>query len=409
MKKILSLLAFVAILLIGVPVFAQSEPIHVKIGPTSSSIALSTDGSLMKNGSSVGSSFNATASNVSESDIFSSSAGYISIGGKPYRGSVRFIISGNQLKSVNIVDVDDYIRDVLPKEIGTTTPIEALKVQAVVSRSFAYANWNKFAKYGYNLDDSSASQAYAGMSVESPMTDRAVAETKGQILYYKGEVANTIFHATSGGETEAIEDVWGGNPSPYLKALKDPYSLNTRHATWEATLSSADIRRAFPSVGQPTSLEVSERSSTGRIKSMAVVGTSGREVVTGNQFRMKLGPIKVKSANFGTEVRARVAERPLTVITSTGIRPYAKDRIISAAGIRAGSADSVIRANGLESASAQTATYNDVMPIRDSITLKGTGYGHGVGLSQYGAIEMAKAGKDYKAILSFYYPGTELR
>lgn len=409
MKKILSLLAFVAILLIGVPVFAQSEPIHVKIGPTSSSIALSTDGSLMKNGSPVGSSFTATASNVSDADVFSSTAGYISIGGKPYRGSVRFIISGNQLKSVNIVDVDDYIRGVLPKEIGTTTPIEALKVQAVVSRSFAYANWNKFAKYGYNLDDSSASQAYAGMSVESPMTDRAVAETKGQILYYQGEVANTIFHATSGGETEAIEDVWGGNPSPYLKALKDPYSLNTRHATWEATLSSADIRRAFPAVGQPTSLEVSERSSTGRIKSMAVVGTSGREVVTGNQFRMKLGSIKVKSANFGTEARASIAERPLTVITSTGIRPYAKDRIISATGIRAGSTDSVIRANGLESASAQTATYNDVMPIRGSITLKGTGYGHGVGLSQYGAIEMAKAGKDYKAILSFYYPGTELR
>ena len=409
MKKILSLLAFVAVLVMGAPVFAQSEPIHVKVGPTSSSIALSTDGSLMKNGSPVGSSFNATASNVSESDVFSSTAGYISIGGKPYRGSVRFVKSGDQLKSVNIVDVDDYIRGVLPKEIGTTTPIEALKVQAVVSRSFAYANWNKFAKYGYNLDDSSASQAYAGMSVESPMTDRAVAETKGQILYYKGEVANTIFHATSGGETEAIEDVWGGNPSPYLKALKDPYSLNTRHATWEATLSSADICRAFPAVGQPTSLEVSERSSTGRIKSMAVVGTSGREVVTGNQFRLKLGSIKVKSANFGTEARARAAERPLTVITSTGIRPYAKDRIISATGIRAGSADSVIRANGLESASAQTATYNDVMPIRGSITLKGTGYGHGVGLSQYGAIEMAKAGKDYKAILSFYYPGTELR
>ena len=409
MKKILSLLAFFAVLVMGAPVFAQSEPIHVKVGPTSSRITLSTDGSLMKNGSPVGSSFTATASNVSDADVFSSTAGYISIGGKPYRGSVRFVKSGGQLKSVNIVDVDDYIRGVLPKEIGTTTPIEALKVQAVVSRSFAYANWNKFAKYGYNLDDSSASQAYAGMSVESPMTDRAVAETKGQILYYQGEVANTIFHATSGGETEAIEDVWGGNPSPYLKALKDPYSLNTRHATWEATLSSADIRRAFPAVGQPTSLEVSERSSTGRIKSMAVVGTSGREVVTGNQFRMKLGSIKVKSANFGTEARASIAERPLTVITSTGIRPYAKDRIISAAGIRAGSADSVIRANGLESASAQTATYNDVMPIRGSITLKGTGYGHGVGLSQYGAIEMAKAGKDYKAILSFYYPGTELR
>lgn len=400
MKKILSLLAFFAVLVMGAPVFAQSEPIHVKVGPTSSRITLSTDGSLMKNGSPVGSSFTATASNVSDADVFSSTAGYISIGGKPYRGSVRFVKSGGQLKSVNIVDVDDYIRGVLPKEIGTTTPIEALKVQAVVSRSFAYANWNKFAKYGYNLDDSSASQAYAGMSVESPMTDRAVAETKGQILYYQGEVANTIFHATSGGETEAIEDVWGGNPSPYLKALKDPYSLNTRHATWEATLSSADIRRAFPAVGQPTSLEVSERSSTGRIKSMAVVGTSGREVVTGNQFRMKLGSIKVKSANFGTEARASIAERPLTVITSTGIRPYAKDRIISAAGIRA---------NGLESASAQTATYNDVMPIRGSITLKGTGYGHGVGLSQYGAIEMAKAGKDYKAILSFYYPGTELR
>ncbi len=409
MKKIVSLLAFVAILVLGAPVFAQSEPIHVKVGPTSSSITLSTEGSLMKNGSPVGSSFNATASNVSESDVFSSSAGYIAIGGKPYRGSVRFIISGNQLTSVNIVDVDDYIRGVLPKEIGTTTPMEALKVQAVVSRSFAYANWNKFAKYGYNLDDSSASQAYAGMSVESSMTDRAVAETKGQILYYKGEVANTIFNATSGGETEAIEEVWGGNPSPYLIALKDPYSLNTRHATWQATLASADICKAFPSVGQPTALEVLERSSTGRIKSMAVVGTSGREVMTGNQFRMKMGSIKVKSTNFGTEASAHPVQATMAVMTATGIRPYANDRIISAGGIRTGSVDAVIRAQGIEKANTQKATYNDTMPIGDAITLKGTGYGHGVGLSQYGAIEMAKAGKDYKAILSFYYPGTELR
>ena len=409
MRKILCLLAFITILVMGAPASAQSEPIHVKVGPTSSSITLSTDGNLMKNGSPIGSRFNATPSNVTEADVFSSTAGYIVIGKKPYRGSVRFVKSGSQLKSVNIVDVDDYIRGVLPKEIGTTTPMEALKVQAVVSRSFAYANWNKFAKYGYNLDDSSASQAYAGMSVESPMTDRAVAETKGQVLYYKGDVANTIFHATSGGETEAIEEVWGGYTSPYLKALKDPYSLNTRHATWEATLSSGDIRRAFPSVGEPTLLEVLERSSTGRIKSMAVVGTSGREIVTGNQFRMKLGSIKVKSANFGTEGSARPSERPLTVITSTGIRPYANDRIISAAGIRMGSTDAVIRATGMDSASAQKATYNDRMPIQGSITLKGTGYGHGVGLSQYGAIEMAKAGKNYKAILSFYYPGTELR
>ena len=409
MKKRLSLLVLLASIFISLPVFAAQGPIHVKVGPTASSITLSSDGGIMRNGAPVGNNFVATTSNVTESDIFSSTLGYINIGGKPYRGNVRFVRSGSALKSVNIVDVDDYIRGVLPKEIGTTTPIEALKTQAVVSRSFAYANWNKFEKYGYNLDDSSASQAYAGMSVESPMTDRAVAETRGQILYYKGDVANTIFHATSGGETEAIEEVWGGNPCPYLIAKKDPQSVNTRNATWTATLSSGDIQRAFSSVGRPTALEVLERSSTGRIKSMAVVGTAGREVVTGNQFRMRLGWMKIKSANFGTDQFSRPAEKPLTVVTSKGIKPYANDKIISAKGIRTGNTDSIIRANGLSKAVGRVSTFNDSMPISESITLNGIGYGHGVGLSQYGAINMAKSGMDYRQILSFYYPGTELR
>lgn len=409
MKKLLGLLVLIASFFISLPTFAAQGPIHVKVGPTASSITLSSDGGIMRNGSLVGNNFVATASNVSESDVFSSSLGYVNIGGKPYRGQVRFVKSGSALKSVNIVDVDDYIRGVLPKEIGTTTPIEALKTQAVISRSFAYANWNKFEKYGYNLDDSSASQAYAGMSVESPMTDRAVAETRGQILYYKGDVANTIFHATSGGETEAIEDVWGGNPYPYLIAIKDPQSVNTRHATWTAILSSGDIQRAFPSVGRPTALEVLERSSTGRIKSMAVVGTAGREVVTGNQFRMKLGSIKIKSANFGTNKIARTSEKPLTVMTSKGVKPYANERIITAKGIRTGNADSIIRANGQSKAVGQVSSFSDVMPISGSITLNGIGYGHGVGLSQYGAINMAKSGMNYRQILSFYYPGTELR
>ncbi|MDY3119196.1 MAG: SpoIID/LytB domain-containing protein [Peptoniphilus sp.] len=409
MKKYLSLLLVALFFFFHLPVYASLGPIHVKVGSTASTIPLSSDGGLLQNGNPIGNSFLATVQNVSEDDIFSSTQGYVRIGGKPYRGSVRFIKAGGQLHSVNIVDVEDYIRGVLPKEIGTSTPIEALKAQAVISRSFAYANWNKFQKYGYNLDDSTASQVYAGMSVESAMTDRAVYETKGQVLYYQGNVANTIFHATSGGETEAIEDVWGGNPLPYLKAIKDPYSLNTRNATWTATLSASEISKAFPSVGRPTFLQVLARSSTGRITSMAVVGTTGREMVTGNQFRMKLGSIKIKSTNFGTELPGESIAKPTMVMTANGVKPYANQNRITASGIKEASSIAILRGNGKRDRKEPSVYDKEIMTIADTITLNGRGYGHGVGLSQYGAIEMAKSGMDYRAILAFYYPGTDLK
>ena len=92
-----------------------------------------------------------------------------------------------------------------------------------------------------------------------------------------------------------------------------------------------------------------------------------------------------------------------------GVKPYANEKIISAKGIRTGNADSIIHANGMSKAVGQVSSFSDVMPISGSITLNGIGYGHGVGLSQYGAINMAKSGMNYRQILSFYYPGTELK
>ncbi|MDD7363354.1 MAG: SpoIID/LytB domain-containing protein [Peptoniphilus sp.] len=412
MKKWLSAILMSCILLVSQGVYASGEPIHVKIGPTSSSVQLKSDGGVLKNGASVGSAVDVTASRVSEGDVFSSPNGFLVVNGKPYRGSVRFQKRGSSLETINIVDVDDYIRGVLPKEIGTSTHIEALKTQAIVSRSFAYFNWNKFAKQGYNLDDTTASQAYAGMSVESKNTDRAVFETRGELLYYKGSVANTIFHATSGGRTESIEDVWGGNPVPYLKSMPDPYSIETNHSTWKATFKKSDFSRRFPEIGTPKAIRVIDRTQGGRIKTLELVGTSGSKKMTGNQFRMQMGPVTLKSTDFDTSPIDRpTGEEQPAVITASGTVPLGNQSIISSTGIVPFIRSTILTASGVKPFAGEkaAASASDYMVLGDSTTFYGRGYGHGVGLSQYGAINMAESGMGYKDILMFYFPGTYIQ
>ena len=135
MRKILGLLMAVCLLAFGhvIHVQAAGEPIHVKIGPNRSAVTLSSPSGIYKNGQFLGNSTTLSAGNVVGSDEFSSPIGYLNVHGKNYRGSIRFIPMGSSLATVNIVDVEDYVKGIIPKEIGASTTMEALKVQAVMS------------------------------------------------------------------------------------------------------------------------------------------------------------------------------------------------------------------------------------------------------------------------------------
>lgn len=412
MRKYLVYILAICFLLFGYVEngFASGESIHVKIGPNRSSVTLASPKGVYKNGRYLGNSARLTKSNVSESDEFSSPAGFLTVQGKDYRGSIRFIPKGSSLGTVNIVDVEDYVKGIIPKEIGASTTMEALKVQVVISRSFAYANWNKFEKQGYNLDDTSASQAYAGMSVETKNTNQAVDDTRGEVLYFGDEVANTIFHATSGGVTESIEDVWGGNGVPYLKSMADPYSVKTNHSQWKATYKKAELNRIFPEIGDMRGIRVLERSSSGRIKRLAVEGSRGTKEMTGNQFRMRMGSIKLKSTQFQTSpLESEPQVMAVTAITANGTAPVTQQHAITSDGLVAVEGQNILTADGIRSVETQNQSMDSYMTISGDTTFYGRGYGHGVGLSQYGAINMAENGMGYREILAYYYPGTHIQ
>ena len=266
-----------------------------------------------------------------------------------YRGYLYFKNIDSKLNVINHVELEDYLKGVIPKEILSKSPIEALKSQAICSRSFAIRNINKYIKKGYNLDDTQNSQVYGGKSAETKFTNEAVELTKSMILSYNGEVANAIFGASSGGKTANASEVWGGKNVDYLRVIDDPYSTDY---TWKLTISKGDISKNFASsginLGDIYLIRVKEYDSSGRVSKVDVVGTNGSREITGNKFRTIVGTMKLKSTLF-------------TFVD-----------------------------NG------------------SSFEFQGSGFGHGVGMSQDGAVVMAKQGFSCEDILKFYFPGVEI-
>ena len=129
--------------------------------------------------------------------------GTVLIGNSEYRGSARFLHNDSGLTVMNYLDLEDYLKGVVPGEMPSSWPTEALKAQAVCARNYAVTNWNKFQKYGFNLDDTTQSQVYLGVKGEKPETNRAIEETKHIFLTYHGEPATTFFYSSSGGHTES--------------------------------------------------------------------------------------------------------------------------------------------------------------------------------------------------------------
>lgn len=258
-----------------------------------------------------------------------------------YGGAISFRVNNKKLDIVNRVDMDEYLKGVLPKEMSPSFPMESLKAQALCSRSFAINNYNKFIKNGYNLDDTTRSQVYYGKDVEEKTTNKAVEETIGQVIKYDGKVAETIFCASSGGYTVASSEAWGGNSVPYLISKEDPYSVHP----WKYELKNSDLKKLNLSDVFSVSLDY---NNSNRVNNLTFSTSKGDVKIKATDFRQKIGNTIIKSTLF------------------------------------------------------------DVNVIGNKVFVSGKGYGHGVGMSQYGAVEMAKKGSNYKDIIEFYFPGTNI-
>lgn len=357
------------------------------------------------------------SSAVSEGSVFEiKNASY----GKEYRGELKISRDGgSRIAAVNVIDLEAYLRGVVSKEMpptwGNYGGMEALKAQVVAARTYALYHRSLQRHSGYHICDNQHCQVYGGKNAESPNTDLAVSETRGEILTYNGTVIEPVYHATNGGFTEEARNVWV-NSFPYFLSEPDPYDdpdnplgLNNMvihtYATWEAEVPCQKASALFSSRGGPVErLVIGSSFPSGRVNELIIQGTGGKTVsLFKEQIRTVLGLEKIKSQLF--TVSEKPEPRVWIASSSNGITK--KESFAELEGKWA------IGRTGLKS-----MLLGDRFPVLGSggssyvpyaaFIFKGRGFGHGIGMSQNGAYNRSRQGHGYKDILSFYYPGTEI-
>jgi stage II sporulation protein D len=283
--------------------------------------------------------------------------GVVWIGNNWYRGRVYVVPTGKGLTAVNYVDLEQYLFSVLGSEMSARWPLEALKAQAVAARSYALHE-RQYASNGvFDLGNTQGWQVYQGISKEAVSTQQAVLSTSGQVLTHNGNIINAVFHSSAGGCTENVEDVWT-RPLPYLRSVQNRFDEGQPNYQWSETVAADRLSRF--GVGTVQRIEPVERTPVcGRWKRARIIGDQGQsKVVSGEELRTALG---LKSTLFQI-----AAQFP------------------------------------------QTASKNDTKTRPSGFVINGRGFGHGLGMSQYGALNMALRGAKYQQILGQYYVKTTL-
>jgi stage II sporulation protein D len=381
-----------------------------------------------------------------------SSSAPLAFGKARYRGAIRVVPARAGLSVINVVDSETYLRGVLKMEANPAWPTEALKAQAIVSRTYALRRVSGSGGREYDVSDSIESQVYRGVNAEDPRCDAAIRSTAGLILSYAGAVAFTPFHSDSGGNTADIRDVWGGS-YPYLSGAKEPIAYDSPNSSWKTRLPAATVEsilsRMNKSVGRVTNVTVQSSDAAGRAVTLLVSGSNGRVTVRAHDFRMAAGPSVLRSTAFsitpeGDSSVPRKSGAMTAGSTNRAISPtpaQEKSRIIPVSStpmsFREEEALTALTEKGVFSAEelidmlkrpetrkgylieAINRSKNGapqgiatIVPANasggQSFLFTGRGWGHGVGMSQWGAKSLAESGWTYTKILQHYFPGTEL-
>ena len=286
---------------------------------------------------------------------------YTENGSQRYRGTLEFRADEKGLTVINELPIEEYLSGVVPAEMPATWPAQALKAQAVAARSYVLAQLGTDRKGGFDVLATQDSQVYKGYAWENPATNKAVEETRGEVLTFRGLPVEAYFHSSSGGFTENSEDVWKYSLD-YIRAKVDPNDRNNTYYNWQVSYTQKQLidqlnckGYQFREIGD---LNEQERTSTGaRVKRLAIKGLNKEgvsvveEVYNADQVRLALG---LKSAFFTME---KEFDRQQKLV---------------------------------------------------KITFRGNGWGHGLGMSQYGALTLARQGYSYQDILQYYYSGVTI-
>ena len=293
--------------------------------------------------------------------------------GKSYTGSLEVIGDENGLYVVSNLPFEKYIAGVVASEVGKDWEIEALKAQAVISRTYAIFNKNFNTEKSFDLTSSVLHQVYKGDNADQLITE-AVRATGKEILTFEGKPINALYHATCEGKTELPEEVWVES-YPYIKSV-DCNGVNAPYENWEKEFSFDQIGEAIGVEGVKD-ISIEAYTSTGRVKLLRIITDepdpalssgskeAGLENVSPGQGSNKESSEQVIDIK-ATELRKRLGYKELP------------------------STDFSLTVTG------------------DEVFFDGRGWGHGVGLSQWGALSMARQGKTYREILAHYYPGTTI-
>jgi stage II sporulation protein D len=274
----------------------------------------------------------------------------IRFNGRDYSAVVDLIRSGEGLAVVNDVPFEEYLVGVLRAESSEKWPLEALRAQAIAARTYAAYHRLLSAAKPYHIVASTAHQQYYGRVPAASPIWGAVRETAGQVLKWEGDVFPAFYHTESGGYTEDPRTVFAARNMPGLKPVRCEFSAGSPHFYWSLDVRLAELsetlRRHDVSVGSVMSIDVTERTPSLRAATVTVHGARGSARLLGNDFRRMIGYDRFKSTLFAVAIDG------------------------------------------------------------DWARFSGRGYGHGVGMCQWGAKGMAEAGYTARQILEFYYPGT---
>ena len=306
----------------------------------------SAGGELLKNGKPIGPKWRLRSS---DRNVF------FHCGVNGYRGDLIVRAVGDKkLTVVNELAIDDYLKGVLPREVSPTWPQQALRVQAVASRTYLASHLGTHQSQGFDLCADVHCQVYGGMTKEHPKTNEAVDATHNQILIYDGKPISAFFHSNCGGSTEEVQYVWGTAAKPYLPRVKCGYGTSNPGYNWTYTVAATDmlatLKAKTPVKGKKLeSVKIKHKSPSGRAEFFTIVTDVGSFELSGNALRIAMNPEKIRS----------------TLLT-------------------------------------------DFKRTGNSYIFSGRGWGHGVGMCQWGAKGQAELGRDYRDILQYYYPHTTL-
>ncbi len=273
--------------------------------------------------------------------------------GLPVSGAVRILRKGKTLSVVNQVDLEEYVKGVVPSEVSSAWHPEMLKVQAVAARTYALYNKMLSAAREYDVVATVQDQVYRGRSGVDSRVEEAVEGTRGIVVTYQQAPIYAAFSSTAAGPTEDAVNVWVNKDLPYLKGVECPFDLDSPYYQWKASVKMEQLERNLRqqgfAVGTIATITPIAYSRAGRVARLRILHSGGEVVLRGEDLRKAVG---------------------YTVIPSTQF---------------------------------------EVESVGADVTFAGYGAGHAVGLCQWGAKELAELGYSYASILRYYYPGTDLQ